>query len=174
MKLFSRIALLLCVVVLTADVAIAQEQRNPFGVEDVSEPFGLDISQVAGLVHLNGDSGDRNAEQWAPKASPREGVSLEGDWFGRWEFGTAGTAEIRVIGNRLFALYKDYSGIMSGKTWLLEAAMEGNGRLVGRWVQVGNRRDTGPFVGLIVDDERIDGVWSWDGNGRWDFRRKLK
>jgi hypothetical protein len=110
MKLFSRIALLLCAVFLTANVAIAQERRSPFGVEDVSEPFGPDIRRVAGLVHLNGDSGDRNAEHWAPKTNSREGGSLDGDWFGRWEFGTAGTGEIRVIGNRLFALYKDYSG----------------------------------------------------------------
>ena len=28
-------------------------------------------------------------------------------------------------------------------------------------------------VRCIVDDERIDGVWSWDGRERWDFRRRL-
>lgn len=63
---------------------------------------------------------------------------------------------------------------MTGSTWLLEAAMEPGGRLVGRWVQVGNPRDTGPFIGLIVDEERIDGVWDWSGRSRWDFRRKLQ
>ena len=64
-------------------------------------------------------------------------------------------------------LYKEES-----VTWLLEAVKEGKDRLVGRWVQVGNANDTGPFVGLIVNGERIDGTWSEDR--RWDFRRKLK
>ena len=69
-------------------------------------------------------------------------------------------------------LYTDDEGRLKGKTWLLEAVKEGKDRLVGRWVQVGNPKDTGPFVGLIVDDERIDGTWGSDA--RWDFRRKLK
>jgi len=79
-----------------------------------------------------------------------------------------------VIGDRLFVLYTDHSGSMAGRSWLLEAKIVLGGRLIGSWVQVGNPNDTGPFVGRIVGDERIDGVWSWDGRERWDFRRRLR
>jgi hypothetical protein len=47
------------------------------------------------------------------------------------------------------------------------------GQFVGSWIQIGNPNDRGPFVARIVDHGRIDGVWSWDGRGRWDFRRRL-
>jgi hypothetical protein len=83
------------------------------------------------------------------------------------------SARLKIVGNTLFALYTDHAGSMTGRTWLLEARMLGGGQLVGSWVQAGNPRDAGPFIGRIVDDERIDGVWSWDGSGRWDFRRRL-
>jgi hypothetical protein len=31
----------------------------------------------------------------------------------------------------------------------------------------------GPFIGLIVSPERIDGIWSPNVTHRWDFRRRL-
>jgi hypothetical protein len=40
-------------------------------------------------------------------------------------------------------------------------------------VQIGNSRDTGPFVGKVVSPERIDGIWSPRMTDRWDFRRRL-
>ena len=108
-----------------------------------------------------------------PQETQGEGGGLDGEWYGRWAVGTAGSARLKIVGNTLFALYTDHAGGMTGRTWLLEARMLDGGQLVGSWVQVGNPRDTGPFIGRIVDDERIDGVWSWDGRGRWDFRRRL-
>ncbi|HEY7269985.1 MAG TPA: hypothetical protein VH951_09175 [Dehalococcoidia bacterium] len=152
----------------------AQGVRNPFGVPDVVDPVNARVERLAAQISLSGDASDPNAEQWAPKPTTvGQSIGLEGDWYGRWAAGTLGMARIKVVGSRLFALYTDYSGSMSGKTWLLEAEMLGNGRLVGSWVQVGYPSDTGPFIGLIVSDERIDGIWSWDGRERWDFRRQL-
>ena len=147
--------------------------RNPFGVEDVSDPYGPDVRRLAAAVKLSGGSNDRNAEQWAP-ATVAETGALSGSWFSRWAAGTFGIAVIRVVGDKVFALYTNAAGAMSGKTWILEAVLESDNRLVGRWVQVGNPSDTGPFVGLVVSKERIDGVWNWRGTERWDFRRKFK
>jgi hypothetical protein len=65
------------------------------------------------------------------------------------------SARLKIVGNTLFALYTDHAGSMTGRTWLLEARMLGGGQLVGSWVQAGNPRDAGPFIGRIVDDERM-------------------
>jgi hypothetical protein len=165
------VAMLVCLV---GPGATGEPFRNPFGVADVADPVTPEVSQLAERVLLPGGSDDRNAEQWAPETTVREGSGLDGAWYGRWEVGAAGAARIKIAGDRFFALYTDYSGRMAGKTWLLEAQILENGRLVGSWVQVGDRSDTGPFVGRVVDDERIDGIWSRDGAQRWDFRRRLK
>jgi hypothetical protein len=170
------LVLALCagIAALTAGLLRAEETRNPFAVEDLVDPVSIAVQRLAERVVLQGDAGDRNALQWAPAVSERAGGGLDGEWFGRWAAGTTGTARVRVIGDRLFALYTDFAGGMSGRSWLLEARMLADGRLAGSWVQIGNPNDTGPFVGRIVGDERIDGIWSWDGRGRWDFRRRLR
>jgi hypothetical protein len=98
---------------------------------------------------------------------------LDGEWFGRWQRGTFGYAEIQVIGDRLYTIYSDVRGRLRGRTWLLEAAITDGRYLASRWVQVGRPSDTGPFVGLIVNDERIDGIWHPRGD-RWDFRRAVR
>ncbi len=149
----------------------AQAVRNPFGVDDVEDPTGDDIKQFAAKVKLPGGAKDKNAEQWVQKETEGKAGSLDGEWSGRWD-GGAGTAKIKVVKDRVYVLYTDTEGQFKDKTWLVEAVKEGKDRLVGRWVQVGNTGDTGPYVGLIVDDERIDGTWG--GDARWDFRRKLK
>jgi hypothetical protein len=169
-----RLVLVAGMLVCLAGPAAAEPFRNPFGVADVADPVTPEVRQLAEKVSLPGDGGDPNAEQWAPEATVRDGDGLNGAWYGRWEAGTAGAARIKVLGDRLFVLYTDYSGRMAGKSWLLEAQILEKGRLVGSWVQVGDTSDTGPFVGLVVDDERIDGIWSRDGDRRWDFRRRLK
>lgn len=158
----------------SAGVTSSRERRNPFGVADVADPYGQDIQQFAARVRLSGSDTDPNARQWVTKTGGGVPGSLDGEWFGRWEEGSGSNAEIQVKGDRFYAIYSDGQGRLKGKTWIIEAVIEPNHRLVGRWVQVGNPRDTGPFVAKVVSDERIDGVWSWDGRGRWDFRRKLR
>src|SRR5207302_2928488 len=119
---------------------------------------------------LPGGDKDPNGEQWVKKETAGKVGSLEGEWSGRWSDGS-GTAKIKVVKDRIYVLYTDNEGTLKGATWLLEAIRDKD-RLVGRWMQVDNPNDSGPFVGLIVDDERIDGTWG--GGARWDFRRKMK
>ncbi len=147
------------------------EVRNPFGVRDVPDPTGEDIKQFAAQTKLPGGPKDKNAAQWVQKETAGKADSLEGDWSGRWDSGS-GTATIKVVKDRIYVLYTDTRGDLKGKTWLLEAVRVGKHQLMGRWAQVGNPDDSGPYVGLIVDPERIDGTWG--GDARWDFRRKLK
>jgi hypothetical protein len=153
--------------------ASALDSRNPFGMPDVIAPDGPDVMQLADRVQMPGGPDDRNAPQWAEDISSGKPETLDGVWFSRWESGTSGSATVRVVGDRFYALYTNQSGRMNGKSWLLEAVIGGDKRLAGRWVQVGNPRDTGPFIGLIVSPERIDGIWSARTSDRWDFRRRL-
>jgi hypothetical protein len=165
--------LLIGIVIAHSQFAGALSSRNPFGVLDVAAPDGPDILQLAARVQMSGDASDRNAPQWSESITPGNPATLDGEWYSRWEAGTSGSAKIEVIGDRLYALYTNRSGRMAGKTWLLEAVIGSDKRLAGRWVQVGNTRDTGPFIGLIVSPERIDGIWSARMSDRWDFRRRF-
>ena len=158
---------------LFSTLAGALSQRNPFRVPDIVAPDGPDITQLATQVRMGGGADDRNAPKWSPNVAAGSAATLYGEWYSRWETGTFGVAKVAVVGNRLFALYSNDVGRMSGKTWLLEAVIGDDNRLAGRWVQIGNPRDTGPFIGLIVSPERIDGIWSPNVTHRWDFRRQL-
>ncbi len=166
--------MLLGVTLVWAQVASALESRNPFGFPDVVAPDGPDVMELAARIQMPGGPDDRNAPQWAEDVSSSGNRdSLNGVWYSRWETGTSGSATVRVVGDRLYAAYTNQSGRMAGKTWLLEAVIGNDNRLAGRWVQIGNARDTGPFIGLIVSPERIDGIWSGRMSDRWDFRRRL-
>ena len=138
--------------------------RNPFKVKDVPDPYGKDVKSFAATVKLGADL-DPNARQWAAKAS-----SLDGKWSSRWNVGAgsewiAGTATVEKVGDRVYILYKDPTN-----TYLIEAKLIGKSRLVGRYLNLGVNSDSFPWVGEIVNDERIDGMWTM---GRWDLRRKI-
>ena len=174
-KHLSWIAVVFVLALVASPARPADDRRNPFGVADVPDPYGDDVKQFAAKVKLAGDAKDKNAEQWVKNETEGKAGSLDGEWSGRWEENGTGTAKVKVIKDRVYVLYTDNEGRLKGKTWLLEAVKEGKDRLVGRWVQVGNPNDTGPYAGLIVDDKRIDGNHAWQGgSSRWDFRRKLK
>jgi hypothetical protein len=145
--------------------------RNPFGLPDVPDPDGKDVKEFATTVKLPADDRDRNAEQWAPKATDGRPGVLDGEWFGRWD-GGSGPAQVRTVRDRVYILHTDRKGDAIVSRWLVEAVRDGKDRLIGRWMTVNQPQETGPFVGRIVSDERIDGVWGPDA--RWDFRRKLK
>ena len=51
---------------------------------------------------------------------------------------------------------------------LIDARREGSHRLVGKYINLSNPEITVPWVGLVVNDQRIDGYFSL---GRVDFRR---
>ena len=142
--------------------------KNPFGVKDVG-PIDYDgIRQFAAGTSLNGAPTDSNAQTWANLAKPENPLpSIEGAWSARWNGGasgtgwTQGTAQIKKSGEEFFILYED-----RGK-YLVEGKEEQD-LLLGKYVNLNNERDTGPWVGKVVGHDRIDGQWA---HGRWDFRR---
>ena len=166
---------LVLVLALTCQVEGAKPEdkpRNPFGVKDVEDPNGEDVREFAKKVKLDGGEKDANAEQWVKEAKPGKKGSLDGEWSdrwnnngGEWNYGKAAT-HIKVVGDRVYILVNASYG-----KFLIDAKREKN-RLVGRYQGVDNEADTGPIVLRVVDDERLDGDWA--GEGRWDFRRKLR
>jgi|SRR3954447_23931113 len=163
------IAMVLACVCLSGANAPEEKTRNPFKVEDVSDPDGEDVQEFAKKAKLAADDKDDNAQQWAaaPEGADGKKGKLEGTWDSRWNTPgndwLSGTAKVKVVGDRVYILYKDQG------TYLIDAKRKGT-KLIGRYVNVNATNDSTPWVGEIVDDERIDGIWT---NGRWDFRRKL-
>jgi hypothetical protein len=164
------VVVLLTLVAALAGLAAEEKTRNPFQLQDVPDPDGDDVKAFAAKVKLAGDARDANAAQWVEKATAGKAKSLDGEWSSRWNGGssgenwTSGTATVKTVGGRVYILYKDQTG-----TYLIDARRDKT-RLVGRYVNVNSTDDTSPWVGLIVNNERIDGIW---GEGRWDLRRKL-
>jgi hypothetical protein len=158
----------------TSSISTADDKekpRNPFNVVDVPDPDGEDVKDFAARTKLEGDARDANAEQWAEKPTPGKKDSLDGEWSSRWNGGSAGdnwvagAATVKKVGDRIYILYKDRTG-----AYLIEAKMQGKSRLVGRFLAQRDDGEAGPWVGEIVNAERIDGAWNM---GRWDLRRKL-
>ncbi len=152
--------------------AAADERRNPFGIDDVPDPAGPMAKQFADSVSMEaGDQSHPNARDWTEKAVEGNPMFLDGDWHGRWNQGDGqawhvGTAKVRKKGDRVFILYREHGESIS---YLIEGVRVGDNRLVGSYVPVG-QATAYPWTGLIVDGERIDGLWN--SGGRWDFRRK--
>jgi len=152
----------------------AKEARNPFGLEDIAEDFfGEELQEWAAAVELAGGQDDPNSRAWAAPSAQRDFDSIDGEWAGRWSESqtddmawSTGTATIKSVGDRVFFLYRSED---TGDEYLCEARRDGD-RLVGTYVNVDPFMgdDNGPWVGLIVGSDRIDGKWF---DGRWDFRR---
>lgn len=152
--------------------SIASTTRNPFGVQDVPDPNGQDVMAFAAATRLNGSADDANARAWPSSNSYRQYASIEGDdWASRWNGGIAkdkwkqGKAELRMTRDRVYLLFHWDNDTEKG---LLDARREGSNGLIGRYLNLGNPDITRPWVGLIVDNQRIDGRWT---DGRLDFRR---
>jgi hypothetical protein len=150
----------------------ASSARNPFGVKDVFDVEGADVKAFANKASAAGGTDDPNARPWAGHSVDGTRGSLDGEWASRWKGGTAkqwqmGTATVKETGGRVFILFKDPE-----PAYLIEAVRQSKTRLVGRYVNLKMpKRDTSPWVGEVVGNERIDGVWD---EGRWDLRRKLR
>jgi hypothetical protein len=69
---------------------------------------------------MPGGSDDRNAPQWSEAVTSGHADSLDGTWYSRWDAGTSGTATVRVVGDRFYAMYSNLSGRLAGRTWLLD------------------------------------------------------
>lgn len=140
--------------------------RNPFGVQDVPDPDGEDVTAFATDVRLTGSADDDNAEAWNPLMPP---ASLEGNWSSRWNAERIdwqqGHGKLRVEGERVYVLFDWDDG---NKRGVIEARFNGRDRLIGRYLNLSNPEIVRPWVGLIVSAARIDGEHS---GGRIDFRR---
>jgi hypothetical protein len=149
-----------------------QRARNPFGAPDVADADGVDVQQFAATVKLSGRADDPNATRWSEHPVGATGPTIEGEWSARWNNEKSprrwanGKAEIRIVRDRVYILFEGENGAVQ----LIDALRRSDDTLVGRYVDLLRRRDSTPFVGRIIDRERIDGQW---GSGRWDFRRTL-
>lgn len=150
--------------------------RNPFGTMDVPDPSGSDVMDYAATARLAGDAADGNAAYWA--SIPAISDPLEGAWASRWNGGAdptiagdtpetwkQGRAEVRVVGERIYLRFDWDNGRRHG---LIDAMRESGRRLVGKYINLTNPAIMRPWIGLVVDDARIDGCFP---NGRLDFRR---
>jgi hypothetical protein len=147
---------------------VSGQPRNPFGVQDVPDPDGEDITAFAGGVRLTGSADDDNAQVWDGPAAEAP-ARLEGGWSSRWNGEgldwQQGRAKVSVDDDRIYILF-DWDD--ATKQGLIEARRDGQDRLVGRYLNLSAPEITRPWVGLIVDATRIDGEHS---GGRIDFRR---
>ena len=155
-----------------------ETQRNPFGVMDVPAPNDEAVIQFARTATLRGSADDDNAGNWSPVDSCGQQHSMLGNWSSRWNGGAdptipgdtpdqwkQGRAEARIADGRVYLCFDWDSGKRRG---MIDAKRESSQRLVGKYINLGNPEITRPWIGLIVDDRRIDGRFP---EGRLDFRR---
>jgi len=141
----------------------------PIGAKMLSDMTrGDDVEAFAGTINLEGGSSDSNAEVWFETLPEHTEDSLDGVWASRWNGGSGahwkvGTALVKAVGRYVYILH--YEGAYA---YLLATRREGRTKLVGRYINLLYPEDSTPWVGLIVNNERIDGQW---GYGRWDLRR---
>lgn len=142
---------------------------TPFGVRDAPDPDGPDIAILAAQATLDGSGDDDNAGTWNPTQTNADFTTLAGDWSSRWNGDgfdwMLGEGELRLRDDRVYILFDWDDGTHQG---LIDAQRDGHHRLVGRYLNLSDPSITSPWVGLIVNDHRIDGRHS---GGRIDFRR---
>jgi len=156
----------------------ASRIRNPFGVMDVPDPNDEEVRQFAARATLEASDDDDNAKAWNGADDGGRYGTMEGHWSSRWNGGAdptmpgdapdqwkQGRAEARIERERVYLLFDWASGARKG---LIDASRESPQRLVGKYINLSNPAITRPWVGLIVNDRRIDGRWT---HGRLDFRR---
>ena len=149
--------------------------RNPLGAMDVPHPNDGEVQTFAANTNLAGAMDDDNAASWAKSAADE---AIEGAWLSRWNGGAdppiagvaaekwkQGRAEIRVAHDRVYVLVDWDNGARRG---LIDAERASETRLAGKYINLTNPEIMRPWVGLIVNERRIDGCWT---QGRLDFRR---
>jgi hypothetical protein len=154
------------------------EIRNPFDVMDVPNPNDREVLEFAVGARLAGTSDDENASAWTTPGDRNQYGTIEGNWSSRWNGGAdptipgdaankwkQGQAEVRTAGDRVYLLFAWDNGVRRG---LIDARREGKTGLVGKYINLTDTKITRPWIGLIVNDQRIDGRWT---GGRLDFRR---
>jgi hypothetical protein len=144
-------------------------------------PLEMDTLPVAdnamvlnAIVQWPLDAKDPNALDWSTWRTDAEFHSLEGLWSSRWRFSSTvrtagwheGTAMVRTKGDWVLIQYKDSTNL-----YFIRARRIGLSRLVGRYLNAEVIEDTTAWVGIVVDNRRIDGFWFSPHHGRWDLKR---
>lgn len=124
---------------------------------------------------LSGSADDENAEVWSENGGQND--TIEGNWSSRWNGGAdptitgdakdkwkQGQAEVKSVGEQV---YLHFTWDHAARHGLIEARREGS-RMVGKYINLSDPSVTRPWIGLIVNAERIDGRWP---AGRLDFRK---
>jgi hypothetical protein len=156
----------------------SSKPRNPFGVQDAPDPDGADVIAFAAQTELTGAVDDPNGRAWGSSLGDEQRDSIEGEWSSRWNGGVDGTiagdsteswkmgkARVNSLGGRVYILF-DWNG--GSRRALIDARRYEPNRLMGRYINLSDPTITRQWVGLVVDNRRIDGRWT---NGRLDFRR---
>jgi hypothetical protein len=129
---------------------------------------GNDISNLLNKTSVLGTDTDMNASTWNEESKIFPDDNLNGLWSSRWNGGIArgrwvtGNARIQIYGPRFYVIAHDH------QDYFIAAKILGNQQLAGRFINLGDVTQSSPWVGLIVNSNRIDGQWN---GGRWDFRR---
>lgn len=145
---------------------------------DVPSPNDEEVTQFAASATLDGSADDDNASPWSPADGSGQPHSILGHWSSRWNGGAdptiagdaahkwkQGRAEVKIADGRVY-LYFEWDG--GARQGMIDARRDGSRRLVGKYINLSNPAIKRPWIGLIVDDQRIDGRWT---QGRLDFRR---
>lgn len=129
-----------------------------------------DLDAFASVVDLIGDPEDPNAADWVQQSQVIDDP-LDGYWSSRWNLKSdekgwrTGLAFIKRMDK--FVLILELEGKARPIPFLI-CARQHRQHLVGRYINLLRTTDSTPWVGLLVDNDRIDGEWK---GGRWDFRR---
>ncbi|MBE1711971.1 MULTISPECIES: hypothetical protein [Mesorhizobium] len=158
-------------------VHVGSGVRNPFGVMDVPNPEDQEVMDFASGAKLSGSTHDENAKAWEMAGSAGPDDAIDGNWFSRWNGGAdptiagdakdkwkQGQAKVQTVGERV---YLHFNWDNAARQGLIEARRDGR-RMVGKYINLSDPSVTQPWIGLIVNEERIDGRWP---AGRLDFRR---
>lgn len=134
---------------------------------------GLEIEKFASTAKLSGDAADLNAAAWPVEAVPGTADKLDGAWQARMSLSSAPgmglTLSAKIMTSEDRVSIELMHASQPGTTRRIIARKVGN-RLVGWHTNSVVGRDAFPWVGLMVDGERIDGIFP---GGRLDLRRKL-
>jgi hypothetical protein len=88
-----------------------------------------------------------------PITSPAAGARRKDDG-GAW---IPGEAIIRIKDDRNFIIYRDAHSRHFFELRTQRILKQAGERLIGRYANLADEKDTGPWVGLIIGNERIDG-----------------
>ena len=145
---------------------------------DVPNPYDREVAEFAASATLDGTTDDANESTWSTVGETQADRSIEGDWSSRWNGGAdptipgdtaerwkQGHAEVRIVGDRIYILFSWDNGARRG---LIDAKIEEAGKLVGKYINLTAPEITRPWIGLVLNNRRIDGRWT---SGRLDFRR---